>query len=64
MAAPKRNYELKKSNLFIDFPFIWLNVLKSAKHFFHLKYSFCRLSDSAARGFSNTPPPPSRAPVR
>jgi hypothetical protein len=35
----------KKSQLFIEFPFIWLNNLKLVEgrklNIFHLKYSFC-----------------------
>jgi len=44
IAAPDRNYELlkKKSQLFIQFPYIWLSNSKYVKHkkfsFFSLKY--------------------------
>jgi hypothetical protein len=55
----------RKSPLFIEFPFTWLNNLKFVERIiskiFHLKYSFCCLLDSAARGQLLAPLPQLRA---
>jgi hypothetical protein len=58
MVALNRIREIKKSQLFIEFPFTWLNNLTHLKgresFFFYLKRSFffrrlCRHLDSAVR---------------
>jgi hypothetical protein len=52
MAASNGNHDLwKKTQPFIEFPFIYLDRLK----FFNLKYSFCRPLDSDAVGGRTTP---------
>jgi len=45
VAVPNKNYELKKSQLFIEFPLIFIGILKklliAVKHlFFNSNYSF------------------------
>ena len=65
MAASDRNYTLKKSQLFINFPLTCLKNLKflearGKKKLFYLKYSFSLPLDSAVPGrlhHSPTPPP-------
>jgi hypothetical protein len=53
MPTPDRNCELKKkSQLFIQFPFICFNNLKYVEqgNIFYLKYKFCCPLDPAAWG--------------
>jgi hypothetical protein len=62
MAAPERNYELKKSQLFVTFPFVSIisNLLSAENQvfffFFNLKCSFRGPFYSAARGCRTTRP--------
>jgi hypothetical protein len=57
---------MKKSQVFIEFRFIWLNSLKSVQcrkliHFY-FRHPFCRTLDSAAQG-SRTAHPPLSTPL-
>jgi hypothetical protein len=59
------NYQLQKSQLCTEFPFVWLNNFKffiHRKHFFHFKYSFLQtillLLGLCRPGWRHNPPPP------
>jgi hypothetical protein len=61
MAAPNRNYILKNLQLFIGFPYNWLNWNFLITKRFSLKSLFCCFWDSAAQGDCTTsllPSPP------
>jgi hypothetical protein len=62
MAAPNRNYNIKKSLSFTEFPVIFLNIVKIVERrksiSFHLKYSICCSTDYAAWGSKPLSPPP------
>jgi hypothetical protein len=60
MAIPKRNHKLEQNQLFILFPYTWLNNLKSfgrIKFVCRLECLFRRPLGSAARGGGITPAP-------
>jgi hypothetical protein len=60
MDTPDRNYKLKKSHFFIEFPYICLSNLKFIEgrnsNVFHLKCSFCYPLDCAVWGSHATHP--------